>query len=44
VKLKQSAVTAYQIQTQLPENVSHLEAKTIKKTTGKWETFSGDWV
>jgi hypothetical protein len=39
--IKQSAVTAYQIQTQSPEKVSHLEAKII---TGKFETFSGDWV
>ena len=34
---------AYKIQTQPPEKVSHLEAKTIKNT-GKCETFSGDWV
>ena len=41
--LKQSAVMAYQIQTQLPEKVSHLEAETIKNTK-KHESFSRDWV
>ena len=36
-----AVVMGYQIQTQYPEKVSRL--KTIKKT-GKFETFSGDWV